>query len=107
PKTAHFYSRGFSQTYSASKWAVLGLTKTSAIDFAVIGVFTEPGCMEFTRTPSTPKSIAEVLVKPKTAHFEAEYAARCLKPESPAIDDTFTIEDVVFFLSSGNAAFIP
>src|SRR5262249_40214490 len=52
---------------------------------------TMPGATQLTLIPCGPTSSATVRVKPRTAHFEDEYAARSLYPRRPDVPAMFTI----------------
>src|SRR3954447_26715482 len=53
---------------------------------------TNPGRTELTRMPAGPSSADSDLVKPITAHFEAQYGLRRAIPNLPAIEERLTIE---------------
>ncbi|MNU06902.1 hypothetical protein D3C72_2522600 [compost metagenome] len=59
--------------------------------------------MAFTRIPCGPSSIANDLVKPITAHLDAEYTERPAKPRWPAADDRLIITPALDSFSRGMA----
>src|SRR5690606_22340679 len=59
----------------------------AAITARIRGPSTAPGRIALARMPSGPNSMASDLVKPTTAHLDAEYGVRPGKPRWPAADD--------------------
>src|SRR5579871_3541147 len=67
------------------------------------GPSTAPGRTALTRMLSGPSSMARLLVKPTTAHLEAEYGVRRGNPKRPAADDRLTMAPPPALRSNGTA----
>ena len=64
----------------------------------------DPGQIALTRMPSPPSSIDSDLVKPITAHLDAEYGERNGKPKRPAADDRLTMLGFLLRRNAGSRA---
>ena len=65
-----------------------------------------PGQIAFTLILYFPSSIAKVFVIPITAHLLAAYGDLKGKPSTPAPDDIFIIEPLLFFFNKGIASLV-
>lgn len=68
---------------------------------------TELGRIELTPIPNSPRPSAEMFVRPWAPRLAVEYAARCLYPTKPAIDEMLMIDAVECFFNSSVAVFTP
>jgi NAD(P)-dependent dehydrogenase (short-subunit alcohol dehydrogenase family) len=81
--------------YSASKHAVVGLTKTAAVEYAAAGIRVNAVCPGAIRTP-----MMDIAMR------DPDLAVRVLKSPMARLGEPQEIADAALFLCSGRASFI-
>jgi NAD(P)-dependent dehydrogenase (short-subunit alcohol dehydrogenase family) len=95
----------YTAAYTASKHALVGLTRAVAAELAGSGVRVNAVCPTFVRTELTERSVARIVETTGRSPEEAEAALAATTPLGRLLDPA-EVADAVVFLASGAAAAI-
>jgi NAD(P)-dependent dehydrogenase (short-subunit alcohol dehydrogenase family) len=95
----------YTSAYSASKHAVIGLTRAVASEVAGTGVRVNAVCPTFVRTEMTERSVGNIVAKTGRTAEQAEAALAATSPLGRLLEPD-EVADVIVFLASPAAAAI-
>ena len=94
----------YTSAYSASKHAVIGLTRALASELAGTGVRVNAVCPGFVRTEMTERSIATIVAKTGRSPEQAEAALAASSPLGRLLEPDEVADAIVFLASPAAAA---
>jgi NAD(P)-dependent dehydrogenase (short-subunit alcohol dehydrogenase family) len=94
----------YTTAYSASKHAVIGLTRAVASEVAGTGVRVNAVCPTFVRTDMTGRSIANIVARTGRSPEQAEAALAAAAPLGRLLEPQEVADAIVFLASPGAAA---
>ena len=94
----------YTSAYSASKHAVIGLTRAVASELAGTGVRVNAVCPGFVRTEMTERSIATIVAKTGRSPAQAEAALAASSPLGRLLEPGEVADAIVFLASPAAAA---
>jgi NAD(P)-dependent dehydrogenase (short-subunit alcohol dehydrogenase family) len=94
----------YTTAYTASKHAVVGLTRAVAAEYAGTGVRVNAVCPTFVRTEMTDRSIAHIVQRTGRTPQQAEEALAQASPLGRLLEPDEVAEAIVFLASPGAAA---
>ena len=95
----------YTSAYTASKHAVIGLTRAVAAEYAGTGVRVNAVCPTFVRTEMTDRSIANIVARTDRTPQQAEQALAAASPLGRLLEPD-EVEEAIVFLASPAAAAI-
>jgi NAD(P)-dependent dehydrogenase (short-subunit alcohol dehydrogenase family) len=94
----------YTTAYTASKHAVVGLTRAVAAEYAGTGVRVNAVCPTFVRTDMTDRSIAHIVQRTGRTAQQAEEALAAASPLGRLLEPDEVAEAIVFLASAAAAA---
>jgi NAD(P)-dependent dehydrogenase (short-subunit alcohol dehydrogenase family) len=94
----------YTSAYSASKHAVVGLTRAVASELAGTGVRANAVCPTFVRTEMTARSVANIVARTGRSEAQAEASLAAAAPLGRLLEPGEVADAIVFLASAGAAA---
>ena len=94
----------YTSAYTASKHAVIGLTRAVAAELAGTGVRVNAVCPTFVRTEMTVRSVANIVERTGRAAADAEATLAAMSPLGRLLEPAEVADAVVFLASPGATA---
>ena len=94
----------YGTAYAASKHAVLGLSRSIAVEVAGTGITANSVCPGFVATEMTERSVARIVETPGRGEDEARAAIESLQPLGRLVEPAEVADAVAFLAGDGAAA---
>ncbi|MDW3223651.1 MAG: SDR family NAD(P)-dependent oxidoreductase [Paracoccaceae bacterium] len=102
--TAGLKGYAYVSAYCAAKHAVIGLTRSLALELAETDITVNTVCPGFTETPMLRASIENIMVKTGRAQIEAERALSAANPQGRFVQPAEVADTVLWLAGSGAGA---
>jgi len=100
--TAGLVGYAYVSAYVAAKHAVIGLTRSLALEFARAGITVNAVCPGYTETPMLEQALDNIIAKTKRSRDDARATLTALNPQGRLVTPD-EVADVVLWLASAGA----